>query len=604
MNPPRKSLRNSFILLLALTTLLALIGTMKVSEKTVNSQPIPQETPTAVRGAQSEFAVKSDRTAKPLKTTKPRGTRGAITTREAEPVRLVRPNVTRGAAPSQPSSSSAPGIPTQTAKGSASTVEVKNFPTFGNGFSGVGLGLANSNSDLPAYRPEVAPPDTNGAAGGPIFDANGKKTSDGQYVQWVNSSFAVFDKSTGKLLYGPTEGRTLWEHFGTPCERNNDGDPIVQYDKMANRWILAQFAVNSEGGNGVPPYYQCIAVSDTSDALGTYKRYAFKYTDFNDFPKMAVWPDGYYTTFNMFQGESGPFLGAKLCVFDRRAMLGLENRPVSQQCIQRESRYGSFLPADADGSAQPLGEPNYLLALDVDSVSLWTFKVDWQTPANSQLYGPTYIKLGTFDVACNGRNCIPQKGTSQRLDSLADRLMYRLAFRKFTDHESLLFNHSVSMADGSTAIRWYELRNPGNSPTIFQGATFAPDANHRWMGSIAMDKAGNIGLAYSASGENLFPSIRFAGRDSADPLGKLQDEALIFDGKGSQQCVVNGQCVPQCKQRDGSCRALSRWGDYSSLSLDPDDCTMWYTTEYLEQSGAYNWNTRIAAIRFKSCKVQ
>src|SRR5713226_8394634 len=205
------------------------------------------------------------------------------------------------------------------------------------------------------------------------------------------------------------------------------------------------------------------------------------------------------------------------------------------------------------------------------------------TPANSTFTGPTTIPVASFSAACGGGACIPQPGTNQLLDSLGDRLMYRLAYRNFGDHESLVVNHSVS-AGSSVGVRWYELRSPGTTPTVFQQSTYAPDANFRWMGSIAMDKAQNIAVGYSVSSSSTFPSIAFTGRLSTDPLSTLQSETMIIAGAGSQ--------LPN----------LNRWGDYTSLSVDPvDDCTFWYTKEYLTGSGTFNWSTRLAKFIFPSC---
>jgi hypothetical protein len=433
--------------------------------------------------------------------------------------------------------------------------------TNGLNFAGVG------NGDY-GFTPNAAPPDTNGAVGAT------------QYVQWVNSSFAVFDKATGAIAPGfPKTGNTLWSGFGGGCQTNNDGDPIVQYDKAANRWILTQFSVSTT------PYLQCVAVSTTSDATGSYNRYAFSYgTGFNDYPKLGVWPDGYYITFNMFtNGQT--FAGAKVCAYDRSSMLA--GGTATQQCFNTSTSYGGLLPSDLDGStAPPAGSPNYVLNYGSNSLNLWKFHVDWTTPANSTFTGPTTIPVAAFSPACNGGGtCIPQSGTTQQLDSLADRMMYRLAYRNFGDHEALVINHSVT-AGSSVGIRWHELRNPGaTSPTVYQQSTFAPDSTYRWMGSIAMDKLGNMALGYSASSSSLFPSIRYTGRLATDPLNSMGTENSIVTGGGAQS---------------GS--NLSRWGDYSAMTLDPvDDCTFWYTTEYLKSTGAFNWSTRIASFKFPGC---
>jgi fibronectin type 3 domain-containing protein len=218
-----------------------------------------------------------------------------------------------------------------------------------------------------------------------------------------------------------------------------------------------------------------------------------------------------------------------------------------------------------------------------NKLNLWKFHVDWSTPANSTFSGPTSIPVASFSTACNGGTCIPQAGTTQQLDSLADRLMYRLAYRNFGDHESLVVNHSVT-AGSVAGIRWYELRNPGGVPSVYQQGTYAPDSTHRWMGSIAMDRVGDIAVGYSASSSVISPGIRYTGRGPGDPLGTLQAETTVLTGGGSQ---LSG---------------LSRWGDYSSMSIDPvDDCTFWYTNEYLNNSGTFNWSTWIVSFKFPSC---
>jgi hypothetical protein len=415
----------------------------------------------------------------------------------------------------------------------------------------------------------VAPPDTNGAVG------------DTQYVQWVNLAFAVFDKATGAKMYGPAAGDTLWSGFGGPCENDNDGDPIVQYDKAAKRWIMTQFAVAAG-----PPYYQCVAVSKTSDATGQYYRYIFPlagFPDFNDYPKLGVWPDAYYMSFNMFQPPSSFFSGAKACAMERSKML-IGDQTAGMQCFQFDTSVDSLLPSDLDGTtAPPAGSPDYFMNFGSNSLNLWAFHVDWTNPSLTIFTGPVTIPVAAFGEACNGGTCIPQYGTSQKLDSLGDRLMYRLAYRNFGDHESLVVNHSVT-AGNSVGVRWYEIRNPGTTPTMYQQGTYAPDSNYRWMGSIAMDKAGNIALGYSVSSSSMYPAVRYTGRVPADALGTMEAESSIIEGTGSQT------------------RSLSRWGDYSAISVDPvDDCTFWYTNQYLKSSGTFNWSTRIVSFRFPSC---
>src|SRR3984893_9200262 len=408
-----------------------------------------------------------------------------------------------------------------------------------------------------------APPDTEGTVGAT------------QYVQWVNTSFAVFNKSTGALIAGPTAGNTMWSGFGGGCQTNNDGDPIVLYDKLAQRWIFSQFSVSTT------PYLQCIAVSTTNDATGTYNRYSFQYTDFDDYPKMSVWPDAYYETFNMFAGGT-TFAGADACAYNRAAMMA--GTAATQVCFQQSTAVGGLLPSDVDGTtAPPAGSPNYMTYFGTNNLNLFKFHVDFTTPSNSTFTGPTVINVAAFSPLCGGGTCVPQPSTTQQLDSLADRLMYRLAYRNFGSHESLVVNHSVGAGSGG-GVRWYEIQNPSGTPTVPQQSTFAPDSNYRWMGSVAMDQAGDMALGYSVSSTSVFPSIRFTGRVPTDPASTMEAEVSIATGAGSEST------------------GLTRWGDYSAMQVDPvDDCTFWYTQEYLKTTGTFNWNTRIASFKFPTC---
>ncbi len=408
-----------------------------------------------------------------------------------------------------------------------------------------------------------APPDTNGTVGAT------------QYVQWVNTSFAIFNKSNGALIAGPTAGNTLWSGFGGGCQTNNDGDPIVVYDKLAQRWVFSQFSVSTT------PYLQCIAVSTTSDATGTYNRYSFQYSNFDDYPKMSVWPDAYYETFNMFAGGT-TFVGAEACAYNRAAMLN--GTTATQVCFQQGTSVGGLLPADLDGTtAPPAGSPNYMLYFGTNNLNLFKFHVDFTNPSNSTFTGPTVINVAAFSPLCGGGTCVPQPSVTQQLDSLADRLMYRLAYRNFGSHESLAVNHSVVAGSGG-GVRWYEIQNPSGTPVVAEQSTFAPDSNYRWMGSIAMDQAGDMALGYSVSSGSVSPSVRFTGRVPTDPASTMETEVNIISGSGSQ---------------DGN---LSRWGDYSAMQVDPvDDCTFWFTEEYMKTTGSFNWNTRIASFKFPGC---
>jgi hypothetical protein len=431
-------------------------------------------------------------------------------------------------------------------------------PLMSNSFEGLGNGRYG-------FIVEYAPPDTNGAVGAT------------QYVQWVNTDFAIFSKSNGGLVAGPVPGNILWSGFGGGCEANNDGDPIVLYDKLANRWVMSQFSVSTT------PYLQCVAVSMGSDATGMWYRYAFQYSAFDDYPKMGVWPDAYYETFNMFLGQS--FLGSEVCAYDRTQMLS--GLPATQICFQQGSLVGGLLPSDVDGTtAPPPGSPNYVLNFGANSLNLYKFHVDFSNPANATFTGPTVIPVAAFTPLCGGGpGCVPQPGTSTKLDSLADRLMYRLAYRNFGSHESLVVNQSVAVS-GSSGVRWYEIQVPNGTPVVAQQGTYAPDSNYRWMGSIAMDQAEDIALGYSVSSNSLYPSIAVAGRLPTDPAGALEAETTVIIGSGSQTY------------------GLTRWGDYSSMTVDPvDDCTFWFTTEYLVTNGAWNWNTRIVNFQFPECNT-
>ena len=429
-------------------------------------------------------------------------------------------------------------------------------------FEGVGVGLT-------AFSVNSAPPDTD-AAVGPT-----------QIVEVVNSGFAVFDKA-GAVKYGPVSTNTLFSGFGGACETTNDGDGVVRYDRAANRWVIAQFAnVRSTSG----PYYECVAVSTTADATGSYNRYSFQYSNFPDYPKLGVWPDGYYITYNLFSGNT--FKGAESCALDRTKMLA--GLGATQQCFKTSTSYGGLLPADnAGAAAPPVGAPNLHLALGATASTLayWKFYVDWTTPGNSRFSGPTSLNTAAFSQACGGGTCIPQGGTTNQLDSLADRLMYHLSYRNNADVESLVLTHSVT-AGSTTGVRWYELRNP-TAPTIYQQGTYAPaDGAYRWMGSAAMDKSGGIAMGYSASSSTTNPSIRYTGRAATDTLGSMTaGEGTLVSGGGSQTGT------------------LHRWGDYASMSIDPsDDCTFWFASEYLQASGSFNWSTRIGHFALPSCST-
>lgn len=395
-----------------------------------------------------------------------------------------------------------------------------------------------------------------------------------QVVQWVNTQYAVYNKTTGALQYGPVNGNTLWSNFGGSCQSTNNGDPVVQYDKAAGRWVMTQHAVPIGG-----PFYLCVAVSTTSDATGSYNRYAFELTSgFPDYPKLGVWSDGYYMSINQLQGGT---VIATACALDRNAML--TGAAAAAVCFQPSSSYINLLPSDLDGSvAPPAGSPNYFMNFGPNALNIWQFHADFQNPGNSTFTGPVNIPVAAFTAACSGGACVPQLNTTQQIDSLADRLMYRLAYRHFSDgHEALVVTHSVGSPSG---VRWYEIRSPGTGPVVYQSGTFSPDSNWRWMGSAAMDQAGDIAIGYSLSSGTMRPSVAYTGRLASDPLGTMEPEVIALTGGGSE---TTGNY---------------RWGDYTSLSLDPiDDCTFWYSNQYYKTDGVKTWSTRILSFKYPTC---
>ena len=420
---------------------------------------------------------------------------------------------------------------------------------------------------FPGVICNCAPPDTNGEVGLT------------QYVQIVNEGFQVFDKTTGVPEADAVAISSLWTGFGGLCEFNGFGDPVVVYDQLANRWVITQFA-----GNGLPITDQCIAVSTTSDALGAYAVYGFHMTDnFYDYPKFGVWPDAYYASANIFNASGTAFLGPQAYAFDRDAMLAGDPATFIAAPMGSSSD-DSYMPADLDGLVgPPAGAPNPYVSIGV--LPAWPvhrFHVDFDNPGAS-----TFDLVGTLTPAPFTPNFagIPQLGTGDQLDPLSDRGMFRNAYRNFGDHEALVGNITVS-SGGVAAVRWFEVNNAtSGTPAFTQEGTYQPDSTYRWMGSVAMDGNSNLAAGYSASSSQIFPQIRYAGRLSTDPPGQLsQAEEHLFDGTGSQLDTV------------------SRWGDYSDMTVDPvDDCTFWYTQEYYETTSQFNWRTRIGNFKFPTC---
>jgi hypothetical protein len=449
------------------------------------------------------------------------------------------------------------------------------------------------------------PPDTNGEVGGT------------QYVQMVNTDFTVFSK-TGAVERGATPIDQLWANTNGECKTHDDGDPVVVYDQLAKRWLLSQFIAFTSGDE---QYGECIAVSTSSDATGSYYLYEFLFGSdvLLDYPKIGVWPDGYYMMANEFPNDSVISSGTGAFAFERSKMLnGQPARVVSFDEAQHNPPGGQWigqLPGDLDGSTlPPAGSPNWFAEVDDPAgvpptsvgdtgfdLRLWKFHVDWTNPASST-FGNDGAPNATLAVAPFARpqcvygygDCAPQKGGAQELDVLGDRLMFRLPYRNFGSYASLVLNHSVKTPDGRVGIRWYEVRIPkGGAPSLYQQGTYAPtdpaaDPLWRWMGSVAEDHGGDIAVGYSASGPNDYPSVRYTGRAAGDPLGQLtQTEQTAFTGTGPQTNLEG------------------RWGDYSDLTVDPvDDCTFWYTQEYLAEDAIVlgTWRTRVVSFKFPGCR--
>ncbi len=459
---------------------------------------------------------------------------------------------------------------------------------------------------------------------------------------------ALFD-TTGKVLYGPNRSNAIFTGFGGPCETRSSGDAVVRYDQLAHRWlyVLPVFqrgetppipvtresqpgqtgqpgdagprglinapvppavpprAPNAAGrGRGrnpgvppleqapppQPPYSMCYAVSVTSDPLGPYYRYEFLRPLFPDYPRPAIWPDGYYVP----SSTSDNFIQKHACVVDRNRML--QGLPATEQCIVIDGV--NFLNnADIDGQAlPPAGAPNIVMAAGGeqlhqrfadDAIYAWQFHVDWNDPGKTGLRGPVRIPVAPYHYLCNGQltNCVPQPDTTRRLDAQGDKLMQRLVYRNVDGHESIVAVHSINTSAGGGGVRWYEFRLDANrTPVLYQQGTYAPDSLYRWLGSAAMDRRGNIGIGYSFGGSAEYPGQRFAGRLAGDPRGQLTfHESVLAQGEASQGNQM-------------------RWEDYTTTAMDPrDDCTMWYVGDYLKH-GETNYSTRIGAFRFPGCR--
>ena len=408
----------------------------------------------------------------------------------------------------------------------------------------------------------VAPPDTQG-------DVN-----ESYYLQTTNGHSIIKDKN-GNTVKAAFKTSDFWA--GSGYDDLNNGDAVALWDEDAQRWLVTQFYLPSSGDK-----YLLIAVSTTSDPTGSYNQYAYPYTDMPDYPKWAVWPDGYYMGANAFSGNN--YAGAYVTAFDRQAMINGDANPASVT-FGPDANLWSIFPADAD-VFPTYGDPCPFLSDQVSSTSgnnkvyIYNFHVDWNNTNNSSFTLGNTITVSNYGLFSNDTQ-VPQSGTTQKLDLLQSRIMYRPYYRKFSDHESLLMCRTVNDG-GVAAIRWYEFRKSGSNWTLYQEGTYNPgDGLWRWMPSIAMNANGDIAIGYSVSSSSKYPSIRVVARHSNDQLGVMTtNEKEVLTGSASQT-------------------GASRWGDYSMMSVDPSDNTsFWYTTEY--SSGSWNWKTRITHFEIPS----
>ncbi len=458
-------------------------------------------------------------------------------------------------------------------------------------------GLSNQdNFNIFGFR--VNPPDPNGEVG------------PNHYVEMINLVFAVYDKNGNKLV-GPVDTGSLWAGFAIPDCTDPSGDPVVLYDQLEDRWLLSQFTTRG------PIYYNCVAVSQTGDPTGAYYRYAFSTgVNFPDYPKYGLWRNSYIITTREF----GPTIeyGIGVYALERDKMLeGDPNARVVSFFLDGNAPGmlplvgDGLLPPDIDGRTKPAnGAPAPLVGTQddgggygatFDALNIWELSVKWQANPTASIVLKTQLPVTSFDsiFPCSpgSRDCLPQPGITnpaQYLDILSyrQRPTFRLGYRNFGTYESLVTNQSVEATPGVAGARWYEIRRTGGTYSVYQQGTYAPgDGIHRWMGSIAQDKKGNMALGYSVvNATDVYPGIRYTGRLMGDPLGQMTlGEGTIIDGTGVQRTTN------------------SRWGDYTDMTVDPtDDCTFWYVNEYYTLAGQLSstagWQTRIASFKLPGCQ--
>ncbi|TAM79463.1 MAG: hypothetical protein EPN47_16800 [Acidobacteria bacterium] len=420
-----------------------------------------------------------------------------------------------------------------------------------------------------------------------------------QIVLVVNTSYTVYTTSGSGVKSGYLDSSFFAGLTSSLCSSSNGGDPIVLFDKLDGRWIISQLAYNSTNTDN----HLCMAISQTSDATGAYDAYDFPFgSNLPDYPKLAIWPDGIYFSANMYasNGSVLQFKGAEACSFPRG---DVTSPPPSGQITfscspGTNAGIYNILPADLEnlpGTVSLPSGPDYYVQY-VENLGPGTgndLRIYRFDPVSGSLNIVNDLAVSGFHDACGGGTCIPQEGIAQQLDSLGDRLMYRLSFRAYGDHDQMVVNHSVqiSSSDNQTGVRWYVIRRDNGGPFyVNKESTFSPDVStYRWMGSIAQNKNGDLGLGYSVSGVTTFPGIAVTGlKNGSDTL--MEQEQRMYNG------------TDQSYQG-----TYSRWGDYSSMSVDPtDDCSFWYTNEYSKPpvlSFDFLWNTVIGKMSFGNCSA-
>jgi len=417
----------------------------------------------------------------------------------------------------------------------------------------------------------------------------------------LGGSMAVFTKkgkkypSTGKLLYGAVPNNTVFAGFGNRCGVSNNSDAVVRYDQLAQRWLIVVPVFARPPDNPQGPYAMCYAVSATPDPLGPYYRYEFQRPLFPDYPRPAIWPDGYYLPTSTSDNYLPEVVTQKHeCIADRDKML--KGLPATEQCVVIDG--GVFMMnTDVDGKRPPpKGAPNIMMStggtqlmkiFEDDGIYFYKVHVDWTDSSKTTVSPPQKIAVAPYHYLCDGQlsNCVSQPGTARRLDSQGDKLMERMVYRNFGGHESILAEHSVATGAHGGGVRWYEFRlNQHRDPVLYQQGTFAPDRSYRWLASMAMDRRGNIGIGYSFGGDPHFPGQRFAARMANDPKGQLTfHESVLAEGQASQTGSL-------------------RWEDYTNIAIDPsDDCTFWFVGNYIKR-GATSSTTRIGSFVIPGCK--